>query len=89
METTITGKNQVTLPAELVRALGIGPGTRLRWSIEGDGSLRAVPRPSRSALARDVLGRGRHYLTGGADPVADLIAERASEDADRAGAPAK
>lgn len=82
METTVTGKNQVTLPAELVRALGISPGTRLRWSIEEDGSLRAVPRPSRSALAREVLARGRSYLIGDSDPVADLIAERASESSD-------
>ena len=32
MTTTLTGKNQVTVPAELARELGLEPGSRLDWS---------------------------------------------------------
>lgn len=80
METVITGKNQVTVPAALVRALGIGPGTRLRWTLGEDGTLVAAPLPTRRALAAALLGRGRAYLPAGTDPVADLIAERVADE---------
>ena len=32
----ITSKNQLTLPREVRRALGVGGGDRLEFSIEGD-----------------------------------------------------
>ncbi len=83
MITTITGKNQVTLPAELVRALELAPGTKLDWSIGPNRTLIATPRPTRAQLADALMGSARKYLRPGADPVADLIAERvADEDAE-------
>lgn len=82
MITTITGKNQVTLPAELVRQLELSPGTRLDWRIGPNGTLIATPRPSRATLAAALMGAGRPYLRQGSDPVADLIAERIAEDRD-------
>ncbi|HQV29457.1 MAG: AbrB/MazE/SpoVT family DNA-binding domain-containing protein [Anaerolineae bacterium] len=82
MITTITGKNQVTLPAEIVKALALTPGTRLEWRIGPDGSIVAQPRPSRARLAVAFLGSGRRLLKPGDDPVAELIAAREAEDAE-------
>ncbi|MCC7020975.1 MAG: AbrB/MazE/SpoVT family DNA-binding domain-containing protein [Ardenticatenales bacterium] len=84
MITTITGKNQVTLPAELVRSLDLTPGTQLDWAIGPNGTLIATPRPTRARLAAALMGAGRSYLRRGADPVADLIAERVQDEDDQA-----
>lgn len=80
MITTITGKNQVTLPAELVRSLDLAPGTQLDWEIGPNGTLIATPRPTKARLAAALMGAGRRYLRPGADPVADLIAERTEDE---------
>ena len=82
MITTITGKNQITLPAELVRALGLEPGMRLDWALGPDRTLIATPKPSRAQLIDELMGSGRKYLRPGDDPIADLIAERVAEDED-------
>jgi AbrB family looped-hinge helix DNA binding protein len=80
MITTITGKNQVTLPAEIVKALGLTPGTQLDWSIGADRTLIATPQPKRAQRAASLYGAGRKYLRPDVDPVADLIAERVQDD---------
>lgn len=89
MITTITGKNQVTLPAEIVKALELAPGTQLEWVIGPDRTLIATPLPTRARLAADLMGAGRKYLRSGSDPVRDLIAERVeeAEEAEDAGSP--
>lgn len=81
MITTITGKNQVTLPAEIVRALDLVPGMQLDWAVGPDGTLIAKPLLSRAQRAAALMGAGRKYLRPGSDPVRDLIAERAQDDA--------
>lgn len=43
MFTVMTNKGQVTVPKLIRDRLGIGPGTRLRFQAEADGSLRAWP----------------------------------------------
>ncbi len=78
MTTTITGKNQVTLPAELVRELGWTPGTRLDWQKLDDNSLVARPLPSRGEIAQRVLGLAT--AQAGTDPVADLQKVQEEED---------
>lgn len=80
MITTVTGKNQVTIPAKLARHLGIQPGQRLDWSIGEDGVLTARLLPSRSELARQAAGMGRQWLEEGVNPIADLIEERVNAD---------
>ncbi|HID50596.1 MAG TPA: AbrB/MazE/SpoVT family DNA-binding domain-containing protein [Anaerolineae bacterium] len=82
MITTITGKNQVTIPAKIARALDLRPGTRLDWIISEDGVLIVRPLPSRSQLAREAAGMGKNWLPAGADPVGDLIRERVQDDED-------
>lgn len=84
MITTITGKNQVTLPAEIVRALELTPGTQLDWAIGPDHTLIATPVISRAQRAVALMGAGRKYLRPGSDPVRDLIAERLQDDVDDA-----
>jgi hypothetical protein len=80
MITTITGKNQVTLPVEIVRALDLTPGTQLDWAIGPNGTLVATPQPRRSQQAAELFGAGRRYLRPDSDPVRDLIAERVADD---------
>lgn len=58
MITTITGKNQVTLPAEIVRALDLKIGIQLEWSIGPDRTLIARPLPGRAQRAAELLGPG-------------------------------
>jgi AbrB family looped-hinge helix DNA binding protein len=76
MITTVTGKNQITIPAELARQLQIEPGTSFDWSIGAEGVLMARVIPPRAALARRLAGSARSWLPPGTDPVADLIQER-------------
>jgi AbrB family looped-hinge helix DNA binding protein len=80
MITTVTGKNQVTIPAELARDLEIAPGTRLDWSKAGDDRVMIRIVPNRAELARQLSGRGRKYLRAGSNPVQDLIDDRVRED---------
>ena len=80
MITTITGKNQITIPAKLVNELDLRPGVQIDWSISEDGLLMARPLPARGELARQTAGMGRQWLRKGMDPIADLIDERAQAD---------
>jgi AbrB family looped-hinge helix DNA binding protein len=82
MITTVTGKNQVTIPAKLAKQLDIQPGTRIDWSIGEGGVLIARLLPPRAELARQAAGMGRQWLTEGRDPIAELIEERAQADQD-------
>ncbi len=83
MITTVTGKNQVTIPAELARECNIKAGTQLDWSRDDDGTLRVKLLPSRGELARRLAGIGREWLKPGDDPIADLIRERVADPANR------
>jgi AbrB family looped-hinge helix DNA binding protein len=80
MITTVTGKNQITIPAKLAKQLGIQPGQRIDWSIGNENILHARLLPNRGALARQVAGIGQKWLQEGEDPIADLIAERHRDD---------
>ena len=80
MITTVTGKNQITIPAELARELGIAPGTRLDWSKGGEGIIVAKIIPRRAELARRLAGSGKKYVRPGGDPIRDLIEDRVRED---------
>ena len=82
MITTVTGKNQITIPAALARKLNIESGQRIDWTIGDDGVLIARLLPQRGELARHAAGMGRDWLEDGEDPVADLIEERVRNDED-------
>jgi AbrB family looped-hinge helix DNA binding protein len=78
--TTVTGKNQITIPAELARDANIRPGTRLEWSQIDQQSVLVRIVPNRADLAQQLVGRGRKYLRPGTDPIRDLIQERVQDD---------
>lgn len=78
MITTITGKNQVTLPAELVRELGWQSGTKLNWQKNDGTSLVVRPAPSRGEIAGRI--RGLVKVRPGRDPVAELQRTQEEED---------
>jgi bifunctional DNA-binding transcriptional regulator/antitoxin component of YhaV-PrlF toxin-antitoxin module len=78
MITTVTGKNQITIPAELAR--DITPGTRLDWAKGTEGVLIVKIIPNRGELARRLAGRGKRYLRQGSNPIRDLVKDRARED---------
>jgi AbrB family looped-hinge helix DNA binding protein len=80
MITTVTGKNQITIPAELARELDIAPGTRLDWAKGGENTLIVKIIPNRAELARRLAGRGKRHLRQGSDPIRDLVADRVRED---------
>ena len=80
IQATITGKNQITIPAVIVRALELEPGMRLELEVSGDRVLTVRPVLSRAELARQLQGKWCHLLAPGDDPIAELIREREQED---------
>jgi len=80
MVTTLTGKNQVTVPSKIAQELNLYPGVMLDWFIGPDRTLRARRKATREELSVSLAGRGRKFLTAGKDPVAELVAERAAEE---------
>ena len=81
MSTTVTRKNQITIPAALTSRLDIQPETKIDWSLgDEDGMLVARVLPSRGELARQVAGMGRGWFPPGSDPVGEMLAERDRED---------
>ncbi len=77
---TITGKNQITIPAAIVRELELEPGMQLEFAL-GEGRMLVVrPVETRAELARRIQGKWRHLLPPGSDPIAELIREREEED---------
>jgi AbrB family looped-hinge helix DNA binding protein len=81
MQTTVTTKNMVSIPAKISRKMGIKPGCRLDWveSEEETDEIRVRVMPTRSDLANRLMGRGKPWAQG-RDAVAELIEERARED---------
>lgn len=82
MITTVTGKNQITIPAKIARSLDIQPGTRLDWSVDEQGALVAHILPQCSVLARRAAGMGKGWIDEQSNPVDELIAERVQDDVD-------
>ena len=82
MQTTVTTKNMVTIPAEISRQMGISPGCRLDWHASEDGKdeMRVRVIPTRANLARNLLGSARKWSPA-RDSVSELILEREREDA--------
>ena len=77
MITQITGKNQVTVPAALVKKLGMKPGTKLDWQLsEDEGVLMIRVIPNRADLASSLKGAGRSHLRPGSAPLDELQEER-------------
>lgn len=77
---TITGKNQITIPAAIVRELQLEPGMRLEFELGEERTIIMRPVLTRYELAKRLEGIFRSALKPGDDPIGDLIRERVEED---------
>lgn len=85
LEGKVSSKYQLTLPAEVRKALGIKPGDTVRYRIEGERLAIAVVRPDIDRLLTDFLAS--HDLSAlhgevGQDAVAYVRQLRGWEDDD-------
>ena len=77
MITTVTGKNQVTVPADIAARESIRRGTRLQWlSTDREHVLEVRVLPDRATLARNLRGQGAAQKSRGGSAVERLIQER-------------
>lgn len=84
MITTITGKNQVTVPAEIARTKGMRPGTRLEWRVtDRPGVLEVVILPDAAVIAGSLRGLGNRFRKLPGSPVDRLVREREEEEMER------
>lgn len=79
---TITGKNQITIPAAIVRELELEPGMQLEFEIDEGRRVFVQPVLSRAERVRQLEGKWKHLFPPGSDPIGDLIRERELEDED-------
>jgi bifunctional DNA-binding transcriptional regulator/antitoxin component of YhaV-PrlF toxin-antitoxin module len=81
MTTTLTGKNQITVPAGITRKLGLRTGAQFDWAVSDQPNKIIITiRPTRKQLLERVRAIGRRYNKGGQNPIADLIRERKEDD---------
>jgi bifunctional DNA-binding transcriptional regulator/antitoxin component of YhaV-PrlF toxin-antitoxin module len=81
MITRITGKNQVTVPAEIARKEGMRAGTRLEWRATDRAHIlevRVLPDPA--SLAAYLRGRGNRSRRQSGSAVDRLVARRTEEE---------
>lgn len=84
MITRITGKNQVTVPAEVVEKAGLKPGTRLEWRITNRVDvLEARVLLDQASLAQALRGAGNRSPRKRGSAVGRLVAERGRGDSVR------
>jgi len=76
---TLTSKSQITIPAEVRRRLGIGPGDRVVLEVEG---TTAVLRPVRGGFAERSEGLGRAVWAREGGAMAYLEEERGQWEGD-------
>ena len=81
MTTTLTGKNQITVPAEITQKLGLKTGAQFDWAV-GDQPDKIIItiKPTRKQLLERVRAIGRKFKKPGQDPIADLVRERQEDD---------
>ena len=81
MTTTLTGKNQITVPAEITRRLGLVAGARFEWAL-GDqpNRITITVKPTRQQMLERIRELGRQWKKPGQDPIGDLIRERVRDD---------
>ena len=79
MTTTLTGKNQVTVPVEITQRLGLAPGTQFDWAVGNRPNKIVITiKPTRKQLLERVRALGRKARRPGEDPIGKgiLIGDR-------------
>lgn len=80
MITTVTGKNQITIPSRIAAQAGIRPGSKVDWEITKQGNeIRCTVLPDPASIATRLRGAGKPYLKDGENPITLLIEERTAE----------
>jgi len=82
IRSTITGKNQITIPAAIVRELQLEPGMQLEFEIGENRIIHIRPVLSRAERVKQLEGKWKHVFPPGSDPIGDLIRERELDDED-------
>ena len=83
MRTSLTGKKQVTVPAEIASELQLTPGTRFEWSVgDAPNTILIHIQPSRKAMLARLRQIGIEARTNEPDSVSHLIADRMADVAD-------
>lgn len=77
-ESTITAKGQTTIPRDVRRCLGVGPGDRIRYFIHSDGTVVIRPVVPVTVLRGFIEWSGRPVSI---DEMNQAIAEGAVESA--------
>lgn len=85
MITTLTGKNQVTIPAAVVAKLGLEPGAKLEWSLtRRPRQVLVSVQPSRSDLLKQIRQLARkHHRKIPADALAAMERQEDAEEGAR------
>ena len=84
MITTVTGKNQITIPAAIAKQIGIKSGSRIDWQFcSKSDEIRCIVLPEPSSIAASLRGAGKRFLKPGQDPSAALFAERTADESIR------
>ena len=81
MTTTLTGKNQITVPAEITQKLGLAAGARFEWAL-GDqpNQITITIKPTRQQMLERIRELGRRAKRPGVDQVAEFIKWREEDD---------
>ena len=81
MTTTLTGKNQITVPAELAEKLGLTAGAQFDWAV-GDqpNKITITIKPTRKQLLERVRELGRKAKRPRVDEVAEFVKWRTADD---------
>lgn len=77
---TITGKNQITIPAAIARALRIEPGMQLEFELGEERTVIVRPVLTRAERVRQIEEKWQPLFPPGSDPIGDLIREREQDD---------
>lgn len=85
MTTTVTGKNQITIPASMAVAYKLKRGSRIEWLLgNAPDEIRCRIVPDSATLAATLRGAGRQHLRKGRrHPLVALQAEREEDDGKR------
>ena len=80
IQATVTGKNQITIPAAVVRELQIEPGMKLEFELSGARAVIVRPALTRAERVRQIEEKWQPLFPPGSDPIGDLIREREQDD---------
>jgi bifunctional DNA-binding transcriptional regulator/antitoxin component of YhaV-PrlF toxin-antitoxin module len=83
MTTSLTAKNRITVPAEIVKVLRLESGTQFEWEMGyRPNKLVVTIKPTRKQRLERIRELGQKWKAG--NPIENLICERVQADIDEA-----